>query len=108
MGNSIEKPANYTVVFGDMEYDLEKGSFECPPTTLNNKKKLPQKGKAIPEGEMVINLGYAKYDKDENGKIVNVQFLNKEDILTEEQLAKQGCRIAENGEIIRTANDSER
>lgn len=108
MGSSIEKPANYTVVFGDMAYDAEKEQIECPPSTVNNRKALPQKGKAMPEGEMAINVGYARYEKDENGKITKVEFLNKEDILPEEQLTKQGVKIADNGEIIKAANDSER
>lgn len=80
MGNSIEKPANYTVVFGDMAYDEEKEQIECPPTTVNNRKKLPQKGREMPEGEMTIKIGNVKYDKDENGKITNVQFLDKEEL----------------------------
>lgn len=85
MGNSIEKPANYKVFFGDMEYDEEKGKFECPPTTLNNIKKLPQKGKEMPEGEMSIKIGYCKYEKDENGKITSVQFLKENEKESKEE-----------------------
>jgi len=83
MGNSIEKPLE--IVCGDMAYDGKKRSIECPPTTVNNKKTLPRKGRAIPEGEVVIKLGYVKYEKDENGIIKNVQFLNKEDVKTEKE-----------------------
>lgn len=68
MGNSIEKPANYKVFFGDMEYDEEKGKFECPPTTLNNIKKLPQKGKEMPEGEMSIILEEYLGIREDDGK----------------------------------------
>ena len=85
MGNSIEKPAEFTVVFGDMAYDAEKENIQCPPTTVNNRKKLPQKGRQMPEGEISIKLGYAKYEKDENGKIVNVQFVEKEDLKEEKE-----------------------
>lgn len=77
MENSIERP-NFEVVFGDMSYDAKTEQIECPPTTVNNRKKLPQKGREIPEGEVSIQLGYCEYQKDENGKITNVKFLNKE------------------------------
>lgn len=81
MGNSIEKPARkFTVVCGDMAYDAEKEHIQCPPTTVNNRKALPQYGMPMLEGEIAINLGHVKYEKDENGKITNVKFLEKEEV----------------------------
>lgn len=79
MGRSIEKPIK--IVCGDMAYDALKEQIQCPPTTVNNVKRIPQKGREMPEGEMSIKIGYCKYEKDENGKITNVQFLkeNKEE-----------------------------
>lgn len=75
MGSSIEMPKGLKIVCGDMAYDAEKETIECPPSTVNNKKKIPQKGRVLPEGEMTIKLGLAQYSRDENGKIINVQYL---------------------------------
>lgn len=86
METSIEKPIKYSIVCGEMAFDEQKGKFECPPTTLNNKKKLPQKGVPMQEGEMSIKLGLASYEKDENGKIVNVKFINKENEKDSEEM----------------------
>lgn len=80
MERSIEKPENYTVVFGDMVYDGKKKQIECPPTTVNNKKVLPKFGVPMQEGEVVIDLvsAKAKYDKDENGKIIKIEYEDKD------------------------------
>lgn len=56
MENSIERPANFEVVFGDMTYDESRVTIECPPTTVNNRKKISQ-GITMPEGEMTLKLG---------------------------------------------------
>ncbi|MCI8352281.1 MAG: hypothetical protein HFJ58_01465 [Clostridia bacterium] len=80
MENSIEKPANYTVVFGDMAYDGKKKQIECPPTTVNNRKMLPKCRVPMQEGEIIVNIMAAKarYDKDENGKIIRIEFEEKD------------------------------
>lgn len=78
MGSSIEMPKELKIVCGDMAYDEEKDTIECPPSTVNNKKKIPQKGRILQEGEMTIKLGLAQYSRDENGKIINVQFLESQ------------------------------
>lgn len=80
MENLVENPANYTVVFGDMVYDGKRKQIECPPTTVNNKKILPQKGVPMQEGEILINLeeARAKYEKDENGKIIRIEYENRD------------------------------
>lgn len=80
MERSIEKPENYTVVFGDMVYDGKKKQIECPPTTVNNKKMLPKFRVPMQEGEVVIDLvsAKAKYDKDENGKIIKIEYEDKD------------------------------
>lgn len=72
MGNSIETPRKFKIVCGEMAYDEEKEKFECPPSTLNNQKRIPQKGREIPEGELNIKLVSATYEKDDKGNIVNV------------------------------------
>lgn len=96
MGNSIEKPAKkITVVFGDMPYDAEKKTIQCPPTTVNDKMALPKHGLSILEGEVVINLGYAKYEKDENGKIVKVEFLEKEEAQKAQEEAQKAQKVQE-------------
>lgn len=80
MENSIEKPANYKVVFGDMAYDGKTNQIECPPTTVNNKKMLPKYRVPIQEGEIIVNItaARARYDKDENGKIIKIEFEEKD------------------------------
>lgn len=80
MKNSVEKSENFTIVFGDMAYDEEKEQIECPPSTVNNKKMLPKYRVPMQEGEMVINIAEAraKYEKDENGKIIKIEFEEKE------------------------------
>lgn len=84
MGKSI--PKENKIVFGDMEFDEEKGRFECPPTTLNNKKVLPKKGREMPEGEISIKLGYCRYEKDENGKITKVEYLKEDKQVKNEEV----------------------
>ncbi len=108
MKNSANKEENYVIVCGEMACNEER-EFKCPPSTVNNKKKLPQKGKTIPEGEISIKLGYARYGKDENGNIVNVQFQDKDKIPEMPKITGEyKGNIAENGEIIRQTADSER
>lgn len=72
MGNSIEKPEKLEIVFGDMTYDEEKETIECPPKTVNNRKRLPEHGIPMQEGEITINLVSTKFDK-ENGNIVSYE-----------------------------------
>lgn len=81
MENLVEKPANYTVVFGDMVYDGKKKQIECPPTTVNNKKMLPQNGVPMQEGEMLVDISKeekANYEKDKNGKIIRIEFEDRD------------------------------
>ena len=107
MRNSIEK-SEEMVVFGAMACNESK-EFKCPPETVNNKKKLPQKGKEMPEGEITIKLGYVRYDKDEKGNIVNVQFENKDKIPEMPKITGEyKGTISENGEIVRQTADNER
>ena len=56
MGNSNEMPKELKIVCGDMAYDEEKETIECPPSTVNNKKMLPRYRVPMQEGEMEINL----------------------------------------------------
>lgn len=70
MGSSIEMPKGLKIVCGDMAYDAEKETIECPPSTVNNKKMLPKYRVPMQEGEMEINLVETTY-KRENGKIVS-------------------------------------
>lgn len=72
MGNSIEKPEKLQIVFGDMAYDAEKETIECPPKTVNNRKMLPKYRVPMQEGEITINLVSTRFDK-ENGKIVSYE-----------------------------------
>ena len=82
MGKSNKKPENFVIVCGDMAYDEEKEQIECPPSTVNNKKILPKYNVPMQEGEMVINIeeAKAKYEKDENGKIIKIEFIEKEKV----------------------------
>ena len=48
------------VIAKDPRSKEEKENIQCPPTTVNNRKKIPQKGKQMREGEISISLGYAK------------------------------------------------
>ncbi len=81
---------NFTVVFGDMAYDKEKDTIECPPTTVNNKKMLPKYRVPMQEGEISVKTGRVKYDKDQNGIIRNVQFINDKETEREEEQDRVG------------------
>lgn len=104
MGSSIEMPKELVIVCGDMAYDAEKETIECPPSTVNNKKKIPQAGRILPEGEMTIKLESCIYSKDENGKIIEVKDVPEMPKITGDFKGT----IADNGEIIRQTSDSER
>lgn len=81
MENLVEKPANYTVVFGDMAYNGKEKQIECPPTTVNNRKRLPKRGEPMQEGEMLVDISKevkAKYEKDKNGKIIRIEFEDRD------------------------------
>lgn len=80
MKDSIEKTKKFEIVCGEVGYNNEKGEIECPSSTQNNKKMLPDYGVPMQEGEMVINIAEAraKYEKDENGKIIKIEFEEKE------------------------------
>ncbi len=111
MENLVEKPANYTVVFGDMVYDGKKKQVECPPTTVNNKKAMPKKGIPMQEGELAINIDEvtAEYEKDENGRITNIRFFDRNEVPKMPEITGDfKGQIDENGEIIRDTADIDR
>lgn len=81
MGSSIEMPKGLKIVCGDMAYDEEKETIECPPSTVNNKKMLPKYRVPMQEGEMEINLVSYSYDME---KMVT------NDELVKRRLMKQG------------------
>ena len=81
MGNSNEMPKELKIVGGDMAYDEEKETIECPPSTVNNKKMLPRYRVPMQEGEMEINLVSYSYDME---KMVT------NDELVKRRLIKQG------------------
>lgn len=112
MENLVEKPANYTVVFGDMAYNGKKKQIECPPATVNNKKKLPKHRVPMQEGEMSVGISKeikAEYEKDENGKITSIRYLDKEEVPEMPKITGEfKGDIAENGEIIRDTADIDR
>lgn len=81
MGNSNEMPKELKIVCGDMAYDEEKETIECPPSTVNNKKMLPRYRVPMQEGEMEINLVSYSYDME---KMVT------NDELVKRRLIKQG------------------
>ena len=85
MGNSIEKPIK--IVCGEMAYNGKDKNIQCPPTTVNNKKILPRYRVPMQEGEVVINLveAKAKYEKEENGKIIKIEYISKEDMAVGER-----------------------
>ncbi len=78
MGSLTKKTANSIIVFGDMTYDGQKEKIECPPSTVNNKKMLPKYRVPMQEGEIAISVIQTRFEKDENGKIVRFEDINKE------------------------------
>ena len=78
MGNSNESPKEIKVVYGGFKPTENIKNIDMPPEKAK-KKKIPQKGKEMPEGEMVINLGYFIAEK-ENGQHLNVRKLSKEEM----------------------------
>lgn len=82
-GNSSENPKKLIIVGGNVE---ARGNDIVIPSERAGKKELPSKGRTMPEGEMVINVGIAKYNRDENGKIVNVEFIEAKDASKEDAI----------------------
>ncbi len=110
MENSIEKPENYKVVFGDMAYDGKTNQIECPPTTVKNKINLPKYKVPMQEGEVVIKVenSRAEYEKDENGKIIRMISLDREVPKMPEITGDFEGEINEKGEIVRDTADIDR
>lgn len=79
MGSSNENPKKIKVVYGGFKPTENIKDIDMPPEKAK-KKEIAQKGKEMPEGEMVINIGYFKAEKDENGKHINVRKLSKEEM----------------------------
>lgn len=76
MGRSNESQERLKVVCGEMVKNLEEKGLQS-----NSKKatqnKLPEYGDIILGGEVSIPLGIYKAERDESGKMVNVEFLGK-------------------------------
>lgn len=78
MGNSNESP-KIKIVFGGFNTTENIKNLNMPPEKAK-KKAIAEKSKEMPEGEMVIELGYFKAEKDENGKHHNIRKLSKEEM----------------------------
>ncbi len=79
MGSSNENPKKIKVVYGGFKTTENIKNIDMPPEKAK-KKEIPQKGREMPEGEMVINLGYFISEKDEDGKHINVRKLTREEM----------------------------
>ena len=76
MGRSNENQERIKAVCGEMVTNLKEKGLKS-----NSKKavqhKIPENGDVILGGELSIPVGICKIAKDENGKIVDVEFLSK-------------------------------
>ena len=78
MGRSNENPKKLILNGGQIYNNDEKTiSLKMPPSK-SKKYEIVEKGKEFPEGEVVIKLGNFKAEKDENGKIINVEYLSQQ------------------------------
>lgn len=78
MGSSNESP-KIKLVFGGFNPTENIKNLNMPPEKAKN-KKIARQGIEMPEGEMVIELGYYKAERDENGKHFKVEKLSKKEM----------------------------
>ena len=88
MGRSNENQERISAACGEIVKDLkEKGLKSNSEKAVQH--KIPRTGDIILGGEVSIPLGIYKAERDENGKMVNVEFLGKVEKLDKKEVVEE-------------------